>query len=352
MILNRESKLITLLLLLSIVVSCQKETLKLKTITSTRNNQVATNNKKPTSGENKARCKSSQILDVLNDAQTIVSKLKKDPNKLVVWNANSLEVSHEISYPISYEQISPNGRYILRKVNNRKFYLTDFANIGETSNEVLTFNSVSTPKIQFSNDSNFLLVHYSPVKSNNNQQVLLYNLKEKKYVKSIKFKNVKHLSLTRDNRFFLVGIDNGKDKKIKKIKVEDAKEVYEIELNNYESFTRLEVGKQTIIVKTHKTFYFYDLESGQLNYDQNFKYFYDIGSLGENAIFVDDLNEFQVFELAASQVVHKIKNPELINLANCKLNDEMMKLVCKDYVSPAKISIWDLKTKKIEKVCY
>lgn len=343
------SKLVASIMILSTLVSCQKEIESITSQTNSRNNQVSSN---PTPKKENKKCHSSQVLDILDDAKTIISRLKADPSKLVVWNSNTGNISHEISYPFNYDLISPNGKFTIRKVSSHKFNLADYEDNKKVLNKVLEFNNIGKIKIQFSKDSKFLIISYRPVKTKNEFKALLFDLQTKKYVKSFKFIDLKHLELTNDAKFFIVGVDNGRDKKVKKISLEDNSILFEIELDRFANFSTLEVAKEVIIVNNDKKFFFYDIVNGELNFDDVFEYFYDLGPQGNNAIFVDNLKEFKIYDLETAEQRYLIKNPERMNFSNCKLEDQKVRLVCRDSANPANIALWDLESNKVKYICY
>jgi hypothetical protein len=297
-------------------------------------------------------CKSSRILEILTNGETVVSRLKMDRAKIVSWSLDSGKVIRQLDYPISYHRISPNGNFILRKINFKKYQLLEFVKEFKKNNKTLTFNSSDTPDMHFSSDSKHLIIRYQPQYSGYTDQIALFNLKKMKFTTNFKMKFVEYVDLTKDSKYFVVGTDDGFEKKIHKVDAKTLETVISINLPRYQDFTLMELGLNTILVKSRRDFIFYDLETGEKRFESNYRFYHGMNSQGTHAIFANDWSEVRVVNIDTLAEDFVEKKPEGLSLHTCKFNGTPDKLVCKDNVNMGKVITWKLRSKELKTSCY
>lgn len=348
-----KSKIFTSMLLICINTSCKNEIIENKSYSVITNGQVTTETRtKPQRSNHQKKCKSSQVIEVLENANTVISKLKSDQDKIIAWNIDTETISHTFEFPLHYDLISSDGKFILRKINDKKFSVIDLVSKQEIKAQIHNYNSAKVPSFKFSKDSKYLLVSYFPLESENKYQILLFDLEQKKYIKSFKIENLKFVSMTNDSKYFLALIEKQSKQSLVKIDFEDLETKYEVELENKDQVIKFEVANEIVMLKTKKEFIFLELETGEKKYTKNYQYFYRIGNKQEYAMFSDNLKEFKILELFSGEEKFIIENPELKNLTDCKLDEEKLDLVCRDYVNQSKVVTWNLETNSLENFCY
>lgn len=299
-------------------------------------------------------CKDARILKVLDNGNNVISRLTTDKNKIINWQINNGKEVSSLDFPVNPYDVSPDGEYIIRRINYKKYQVIKFGENKNRFNRVITINAAydPMPKVEFSPDGEFLIMNYRPFAQGYSHRIDIYNLDQERFVSAMNAKNIIFAKVTRDSKYFLIGFQKGYHTVVQKVDVITSEVVYEIKINKYERFSKLYVGEDVFIVRGNNGYHAYNIVAGEHLYSKKLKQLFDIGSMGLNALVSDSWNEVKVLDLKTGDTIFKDKTPTGLILSTCKLLDNPLKVLCQDSVNQGKISIWDIAQSSATSACY
>src|SRR5690606_10947482 len=72
-------------------------------------------------------CNPQKVIEVLNNGELIVSRLKTEKNRLLIWNLENGREESSLYFPDEYYKISQNGKYLLNRLSYRRYQLIIFS---------------------------------------------------------------------------------------------------------------------------------------------------------------------------------------------------------------------------------
>lgn len=298
-------------------------------------------------------CSAARVLKVLDNGRNVISRMAFDRSKIINWNVNDGKVISSLNFPVNLYQVSSDGKYILRRVNYKKFQLIKFGDKSKV-NKVITLNAAYNPmpKLEFSPDGNYLIMDYVPLGQGYNHKIDIYDLEKEVFTSSMMANNVLFAKVTRDSKFYLVGYKTRYKTILKKIHTETAQVEYEIELNRFERFDKLYIGEDAFVVAGNEKHYGYDLLTGEKLYEKKVLSFIDVGSEGRYALVSEAWNEIKIVDLKNFDVIYQDKAPTGLVLSSCQLVDSPLKLICQDSIKQGSVSIWNIEQSQSKTSCF
>lgn len=304
-----------------------------------------------TQNESQKNCRGDNILEVLGNGSFAVSLYKPDVRNLVVWDVFNRKIVGQLFFPMVYHAVSSNGQHILRKISYRKFQLIGFNQKAYNASETIHINSVTEPEVKFSYDGKYLLIKKTPFHSNRNNQVMLFDIERSHYISGVELREIKHFQLSRNAEFLLLGKDDGIRKSILKFDVASGRLVWQVSLPMFHRFVEMEVGEDTILIKTGFKHQVLELRTGKMLYELRKGNLLSISGQGSYAVFAKDQDKVTIVELKSGNVFFEGNAPSDLILASCQLNDEKMVLVCKHKRDYHDIVSWDVAANKLISSC-
>ena len=299
-------------------------------------------------------CQGSRVLKVLENGRNIISRLTSDRNVIVNWKVSSGKKVSVLDFPVNPYAVSPEGKYIIRQIDYRKYQIIRLGDNKRNFNKVITLNAAYSPmpKLEFSADGENLVLNYRPYAQGYSHQIDIYNLRQERIISSMTARNISFARVTRDSKFYLVGYRDGYKNVIQKIDIDNIKTVYELSLNKYERFSEVFVADNTFVVRGQNGYYFHDLHNGSFLYKKKLKYLFDIGSEGKNALVSESWNEIKIIDLRTGSEVVREKTPTGLVLSSCQLVDNPLKLLCEDSINQGKIAVWNIGESTASTKCF
>lgn len=299
-------------------------------------------------------CKDARIIKILDNGKSIISRLSNDRDKIIKWSLISGKKVSSLDFPVNPYEVSPDGRYIIRRINYKKYQLIKFGQKKGRYSKVITLNAAydPMPKLEFSIDGEFLIINYRPFAQGDGQRIDIYSLEKEVFVSAINDRNITFAKVTRDSKYYLVALKKRYTTVVQKIDVMTSKVVYETNLNKYERFNHLYIGDSVFIVRGSSGHHAYDLETGEYLYSKKLKQLFDIGSDGIYGLVSENWNELKIMDLKSGEFLFKEKRPSGLILSSCQLHDSPIEVICQDSIDQGKILTWNIEQSSINTVCY
>lgn len=299
-------------------------------------------------------CVNARILKILDSGKNIISRLSSDRSQIIKWNVINGKKISSLNFPVNPYQISPDGKYIIRRINYKKYQLIKFVQNKGYFSRVITLNAAYSPmpSLEFSADSEYLVMKYSPFAQGGGQRIDIYSLEKEIFISTLNNRNISFAKITRDSKYYLVGFKKGYSTVIQKIEINTARVIFETQLNRYERIDHLYVGENVFIVRGNNGYHVYDTETGDSLYSKRLKQLFDIGSNGKKALVSEKWNEVKVMDLKTGEYIFSDKVPTGLILSSCQLLDSPLRVLCQDSINQGKVSIWDIEQGSSSTSCY
>lgn len=299
-------------------------------------------------------CESSRVLKVLDNGKNVISRLGRDTNVIVKWNIITGKKESSLNFPVNPYLIGPNGKFIVRRIDFRKYQVIKLRNNKSDFNKIITLNAAYSPmpKLSFSPDGENLVLNYRPFGQGYSKQIDIYSLSKERITFSFNAKNISFAKLTRDSKSLLVSSKEDFQNVVQKINLQNSSVEFELNLNKYEAFSEAYLGEEVFVLRGNKGYYFHDLHSGGFLYWKRLKYLYDIGTEGENALVSERWNEIKIIDLKTGTEQLTQKMPTDIVLSTCKLIDSNKILLCEDSINQGRVTRWNLSESIFSSSCF
>jgi hypothetical protein len=299
-------------------------------------------------------CRSTKVLQVLNNGRNIVSRLISDENKIVNWNLEDEREFSTLDFPVQPYRVGPDGRYIIRQINFKKFQVIKFGDNKRTLSKLINVNAAfePMPSVEFSANGEQLILSYRPFAQGTSHRFDIYDLEKDSFESSLTTRDVLFSKVTRDTDYFVMITRRGNQHILSKIEAKTSKPIFEIVLERFENYYHLDLGADVVLIKGSRNVYAYNLTDGNLLYTKSLRYVHSVSSDGDYAVVAENFDDIKILNLSSGNYDFEYKRPSDLILSTCQLTASPLRLICQDSVNQGKVKIWDLAQNVKTSRCY
>lgn len=313
--------------------------------------QEAQNREPVETRESLKDCSKQKVVEILEDGNLIVSRMKNEEDRLFVWDKNSKEEKTSIFFPGTYHKVAPNGEYLLNNLSFRRFQFMLFEKGTVPQTLPLSFYSADNPDVKFTNDSKWLVIRYKPVTSPDIDTISFFDIEKRNFLRNFNFENVRHVEVSSDKKFIYLGIEKGRHKKIVKYDYESGLVIFEKGFYSRGYFSKFTLLDNVLMTIDNGEYVFYDTETSNILYKKNFRYVYDSDTTGNYLLVATDWNELGILDVKTGVVSYKEKRLERVYASSCQVRSSET-IICQDSSEVGKVIEWNMKTNLVTESCF
>jgi hypothetical protein len=301
-------------------------------------------------------CKSTKVLDIARDGKTIISYAQKMGDRInrpgmLSWDIDSKTIKAKYSSSFSFEKTSPNGKYFLRRISERRYQLLGFNQDRISYSVIIPIVSAEPSVVDFSQDSKYLMIKSTPIDKSGLNQFDIFDIKRRAFYKTFRARGIKFMKMTENSQYIVMGFDNGYEKFISMYSLQELNLIFKIKLPRYSNFTFLESAMNRIIIKSDREYFAFDTDSGAKVFSGNFEFFHDVSQNGRYALVSRKLGEMSILDTQNGEYLYNSIIPAQAELSTCQLSESPLRLVCKDKINAGNVFVFNIKESEGFSVC-
>jgi hypothetical protein len=294
-----------------------------------------------------ASCESSNIVSILGRGRSIVSRSLSRNNSYQVWSMASRKLIGTINYIKNFHSISNNANFYLREITPNYFQLQAVkSNVHYI--EGLRFSG-PVSKVEFSDNSEFILSMYKQKHSRSNRLVI-FDIRGRELIYGRNFQNLQFSKLSNEENLLVVTSSRGANNQLLLINpLLRSERKINLSSGKVHSVTQL---KNRIIVSVGRKIDVYSTRTLRREFSYSRKILF-ASDYGANLMLVtsSDRKEFSLIDIRRNETITRFRSPEELLASTCKINHMAKELVCKSAIDPNKVIKYDYLKNEIEEIC-
>jgi hypothetical protein len=328
------------LLGLVILLGCEKESNKAPA-------QTPSANVFNDSQDSRENCYRGKLEEILADGRTALVRSLDNRQDLHYWDIVHNRAQRKIVYPFDYYRMSFSGQYFIRSFSQIRFQILSMSGEQTTFRNSILMAPSRKPHLDFSRDSQLVLMTYRRQSSAVNT-VVLHDIKRKDIVWSGKFLSVQKVAANNVNQVGIVAMQDGK----RSLFLLDGE-------RNYFSLQRpllsgeleqFKISRSALVVLIQGVVYSYDLHDGHLYFEKKIK---NIISVDQDFALVEkDNGHLALLNLVTGEFIGSYPMNRSTERSSCRLSISANQFACKNTEKQAGIVIVYLTSGQQKRLCF